>query len=227
MTHTRNVTFTLVASFLVALVVTSSASAGMTKAYATGGHGNYDDDYVKNIIKKWLLNHLNDDDREEAKEKLKDLIVYDVECNQAQGVGLPLDTQVECEASVTLKDHDIFDKFPILKKFLINILVNDLHITVTDPSGEVAFKEDIKQWWDNKQYDSDSDYGEKTREFSFVLTQPGQYTMDVEFTKFCKVVKTFESSFYVLPESPVGALAMVGSSLAALGGFFGLRKFRN
>jgi hypothetical protein len=228
MIHIKNAAIPLVASFLVALVVTSGASSSGINAYATGGgHDDYDDDYIKKVIKKWLFNHLNDYDRDEIKEKLKKLIEFEVECDQDQHTNLPLDTLVTCEASAELKDHVIFDKYPILKKILINILVNDLHITVTDPSGEVAYEEDIEKWWDNKEYDSDSDYGEKSREFSFVVDQPGQWILEVEFTKFGHVIKTFDCSFYVLPESPVGALAMVGSSLAAMGGFLGLRKFRH
>jgi hypothetical protein len=226
MTHNRKTAFIMAGSILVALVA-SGFTVGLNKAYANGGHGDYDDDYVKNVIKKALLNKLSNYDKEEIKEKLKKLVQYEVECDQDKETNLPLGTTVTCEASAELKEHEIFEKYPILGKILINILVNDLHVTVTNPSGEEAFKEDIDQWWDNKEYDADNDYSEKSREFSFVVDQPGQWSLEVEFTKFGKVIKTFDCSFYVLPESPIGALAMVGSSLAAMGGFFGLRRFRN
>lgn len=39
-----------------------------------------------------------------------------------------------------------------------------------------------------------------------------------------KNVVEFQTSFFVLPESPVGVLALMGSSLAALGGFYFFKK---
>jgi hypothetical protein len=36
----------------------------------------------------------------------------------------------------------------------------------------------------------------------------------------------FTTSFFVVPESPIGVAALMGSSLAALGGFVGLRHLR-
>jgi hypothetical protein len=216
------------APFLAALLVISGTSSGLPYAYATGyGHDDYDDDYVKDIIKKSLLNRLSDHDHDEIKQKLKKLIEFDVTCDQDKHSNLPLDTAVTCEASANVKEHEIFEKYPILAKILINIFVNDLHITVTDPSGEEAFQEDIEKWWDNKEYDANDEYGAKSREFSFSLDQPGQWTLEVEFTKFGRMIKNFDCSFFVLPESPIGALAMIGSSLALLGGFVGLRRFRN
>ena len=227
MTHSRTIA-AVAAPFFAALLVMSGTSSSLPYAYATGyGHDDYDDGYIKNIIKKWLLNRLSEQDHDDIKEKLKKLIVFDVTCDQDQQSNLPLDTIVTCEASANVKEHEIFQKYPILAKILINIFVNDLHITATDPSGEVAFKEDIEKWWDNKQYDSNDKYGAKSKEFSFSLDQPGQWTLEVEFTKFGHVIKNFDCSFFVLPESPIGALAMIGSSLALLGGFVGLRRFRN
>jgi hypothetical protein len=41
------------------------------------------------------------------------------------------------------------------------------------------------------------------------------------------VIAFFDVSFFVLPESPVGVVAMTGSSLAVLGGFFYFRQRRN
>ncbi len=40
------------------------------------------------------------------------------------------------------------------------------------------------------------------------------------------VVAFFDVSFFVLPESPIGAVALMGSSLAALGAFFYFRQMR-
>jgi|GEM_PF-5264453 len=226
MTKSRTIA-AVAAPFLAALLVMSGTSSSLPNAYATGGHDDYDDDYIKNIIKKSLLNLLSDQDHDDIKKKLKNLIEFDVTCDQDQQSNLPLDTVVTCEASANVKEHEIFEKYPILAKILINIFVNDLHVTVTDPSGEEAFQEDIEKWWDNKQYDANDEYGAKSSEFSFSLDQPGQWTLEVEFTKFGRVIKNFDCSFFVLPESPIGALAMIGSSLALLGGFVGLRRFRN
>jgi hypothetical protein len=36
----------------------------------------------------------------------------------------------------------------------------------------------------------------------------------------------FETNFFVIPESPVGVAALMGSSLAALGGYMGLRRIK-
>ena len=80
-----------------------------------------------------MLNRLSDQDHDDIKEKLKKLIEFDVACDQDQQSNLPLDTVVTCEASANVKEHKIFEKYPILAKILINIFVNDLHITATDP----------------------------------------------------------------------------------------------
>jgi hypothetical protein len=40
------------------------------------------------------------------------------------------------------------------------------------------------------------------------------------------VVAFFDVSFFVLPESPIGAIALMGSSLAAFGAFFYFRQMR-
>jgi hypothetical protein len=36
----------------------------------------------------------------------------------------------------------------------------------------------------------------------------------------------FETNFFVIPESPIGVAALMGSSLAALGGYLGLRRIK-
>lgn len=36
----------------------------------------------------------------------------------------------------------------------------------------------------------------------------------------------FETNFFVIPESPIGVAALMGSSLAALGGYLGLRRLK-
>jgi hypothetical protein len=54
---------------------------------------------------------------------------------------------------------------------------------------------------------------------------PWAFISDVQgFDK--QVVAFFDVSFFVLPESPIGAVALMGSSLAVLGGFLYYRQHR-
>jgi hypothetical protein len=60
-------------------------------------------------------------------------------------------------------------------------------------------------------------------------TTPGMYdaivTMDTSLGKRT-FHATFETNFFVLPESPIGVAALMGSSLAVLGAFVGLRRYK-
>jgi hypothetical protein len=231
--------FLFAASFLVALLVLAPVVAALPSAFASG----YEDDY-ESIEEKLSYYHFDeeedceeeeeedceDDDHDDIKEKLLKLIELDVSCadstkcdEEDESEVLDLGTEVTVDISAKVKDLEIFEEYPLLAKFVINLLVNDLHVTVTGPSG-VILQEDIDSWKDNEEFDADEDYGEKLRTITFTLDQPGEWTVDVEFTKFGHVIKTFDCAFFVIPESPVGAAALMGSSLAALGGFFFLRR---
>jgi hypothetical protein len=79
--------------------------------------------------------------------------------------------------------------------------------------------------------------------FSFTLTYPNDFRADLGSTSCATdqlgeyhvmskagtppiADQTFNTSFFVVPESPIGVAALMGSSLAALAGFFGIRHFR-
>ena len=66
---------------------------------------------------------------------------------------------------------------------------------------------------------------------NFNVNQNGVWTVEADFFD-ANGVKTqtelinISVSFLVIPESPIGVAALVGSSLAALGGYFGLRSVK-
>jgi hypothetical protein len=233
----------IVAALLGGLLVVTPGLSAIPSASATGYQG-YNNDYksIDKVMSFYKHGDWDDDCEEERghddcddehddiKHKLFKLIELDVSCAESRecghenedGVALDLGTEVSVDITAKVKDLDIFEKYPKLAKFVIDLLVNDLHVTVTGPSG-VVVDEDIDKWLDNKDYDADSDYGQKLRTIKFTVDEPGEYTVDVDFTKFGKVIKTFYCDFLVIPESPVGIAALVMSSLAALGGFAFLR----
>lgn len=56
----------------------------------------------------------------------------------------------------------------------------------------------------------------------------GVFTAETQVTGTVPVTYRieFETNFFVIPESPVGVAALMGSSLAALGGYLGLRRLK-
>lgn len=60
---------------------------------------------------------------------------------------------------------------------------------------------------------------------TFKPDQPGQWTVTADFGNGQSITKTLNISFNVIPESAFGVLALLGSSLAALGGFVGIRRW--
>ena len=52
----------------------------------------------------------------------------------------------------------------------------------------------------------------------------GHYTIIVDFGKGVIVTRELNASFNVIPESPIGLMALVGSSFAALGAYMRLSK---
>jgi DNA-binding beta-propeller fold protein YncE len=61
-------------------------------------------------------------------------------------------------------------------------------------------------------------------EDSFIPDEIGTWIVEADFGNGQVVQKTLNIDFLVIPESPVGIAALVGSSLAALGAFMFLRK---
>jgi hypothetical protein len=224
-------TYVIAAALLGTLLVATPGLSAMPNAFASGYQG-YNNDYrsLDRVMSFYKYNNW-DDGHGDLKYKLFKLIELDVSCADSRecgdgdedGVALNLGTEVSVDITAKVKDFEIFDKYPKLAKFVIDLLVNDLHVTVTGPSG-VVLDQDIEKWLDNKEYDADDDYGQKLRTITFTADEPGEYTVDVDFTKFGRVIKTFYCDFLVIPESPVGIAALIGSSLAALGGFALLRR---
>jgi len=68
----------------------------------------------------------------------------------------------------------------------------------------------------------------KVTPFSFVADQVGSYIIDLSYIDISGVEFDIHAnvnvSAFVIPESPMGSVALVGLSLAALGGFIILRK---
>ncbi len=77
---------------------------------------------------------------------------------------------------------------------------------------------------------SDQFFAGKSGQVDFTTTNAG--TWHVSVTWFGKggiegkEVIDIEVSFLVLPESPIGTVAMIGSSMAAMGAFLGLKRFK-
>jgi hypothetical protein len=81
--------------------------------------------------------------------------------------------------------------------------------TIVPVAGGVA--EDIQQVFPGRDVE---DFG------------PGEWKIEADFGNGQVVQKTLFSNFFVLPESPIGALAMVLSSAGAVGGYFYLKSRR-
>ncbi|OLC23780.1 MAG: hypothetical protein AUH71_04150 [Thaumarchaeota archaeon 13_1_40CM_4_48_7] len=59
---------------------------------------------------------------------------------------------------------------------------------------------------------------------TFVPNSPGHWTVVAESLHMRAVVASFDVPFSVIPESPIGIIVLMASSLAALGGFMALRR---
>jgi hypothetical protein len=87
-------------------------------------------------------------------------------------------------------------------------LVNKITFTWTDESGFVAFIGVVQN-------------GEPLTEASefTVFDWPGEWTLTVDFGNGQTIQKTIHVSLFVLPESPIGVIALSLASLGSLGGF--------
>ncbi len=68
----------------------------------------------------------------------------------------------------------------------------------------------------------------KSTTASFSANKPGVWTVQVDWFNSIKghegrLIFNFEVSFLVLPESPIGAIALAGTAFGGLGGFLALR----
>ena len=92
----------------------------------------------------------------------------------------------------------------------------DGQITVTSPSGGSVIEQAALQ--------------SGTTPFSFIASESGTYSIVVSFTdtseQFHQITGHVTVSFDVVPESPIGVLALIVSSLVVLGGFLSLKQYR-
>ncbi len=112
---------------------------------------------------------------------------------------LKLNTHVKCDPSTT------------------NTHVNFVAYSVMNPNGIFTI--------------SPTQVAGKTAHFEFDANIEGTWTVVVVFLNQHKdrqaiEIADFNVSFSVLPESPIGTAALVGSSIAALGGFMAFRQHR-
>jgi hypothetical protein len=61
---------------------------------------------------------------------------------------------------------------------------------------------------------------------TFAPDEPGRWTVEADFNNGQVLRKTLDVAFFVLPESPIGAIAMITASMASLGAFLYFRMAR-
>ncbi|MFY3740872.1 MAG: hypothetical protein HMLIMOIP_001317 [Candidatus Nitrosomirales archaeon] len=92
----------------------------------------------------------------------------------------------------------------------------DGQIIVTSPSGETVIDQAAAQ--------------SGTTPFNFIASEAGSYLITATFIDFEQQVHEVSASVRVssnvIPESPIGAIAMVVSAISALLGFTALRSYR-
>lgn len=89
--------------------------------------------------------------------------------------------------------------------------VTKVAFTWLDPNNEIAKSEFL-----------DTSGGSAQSVFS--PDKVGEWTVRADFSDGTILIKRINVPFSVVPESPIGIVALMGSSLAALGGFALLRK---
>ncbi len=134
---------------------------------------------------------------------------------------LPLSTQLAratSDLTCMVGSQNVLDIAPIKKGSTVdcgaatsNTSAATLQITVTDPLGGT-----------NTQT-----FGSTTGTVSFPADKVGVWKVEADWFGSGKLVQkeiiNLQVSFLVLPESPIGTAALIGSSLAAFGGFMALR----
>jgi hypothetical protein len=124
---------------------------------------------------------------------------------------LPLGTEIKCTAIAHAT-----------KK--VNTIYNDLHVKVHDPMDKEIYKKDIPNWKDNTPNDDDSRTNVLAHKFSFKVDKAGTYKIWANFTNDKEVMKEIHVSVFVLPESPLGAVALIGASIAVFAVFMHRQK---
>jgi hypothetical protein len=80
--------------------------------------------------------------------------------------------------------------------------VDAIGVTVTDSNGEVFLEDTL--------------IPESPVVFSFIPDKPGEWTVAADFFNGTILTETLSVSFFVVPESPIGVIAILASSLATL-----------
>ena len=93
----------------------------------------------------------------------------------------------------------------------------DGHVSVIDPAGNTIIDMAVDK--------------SKVTPFSFIADQVGTYSIDLSYVDTSGVEFDIHAnvkvSAFVIPESPIGSIAMVVASMSALGGFVYLKRHRN
>jgi len=120
---------------------------------------------------------------------------------------------------------DLFENFDETSDGLIEPGTSVRAVAVTDDSSvtEVTFK-----WYDpGANLVREITAPVSSPEDTFTPDERGTWRIEADFGDGQVVTETVDVSFFVLPESPIGAAALVISSLAVLGGFMILKKRSN
>jgi len=91
-----------------------------------------------------------------------------------------------------------------------SILANEITFSWIKPSGEIASTETLPL--------------ESTAQDSFEPNTPGHWTVEADSLHLHTVLASFDVPFSVIPESPIGIIALIGSSAATLAGFVILKR---
>ena len=110
-----------------------------------------------------------------------------------------------------------------------------LSLTVLEPDGDTCVANSLPETIPpsgmlTREYPTDFSLDTAGGDGACNTTQIGVYKAESEVEVDGVVSKStaeFKTNFFVIPESPVGAAALIGSSLAALGGFMYFRRHRN
>lgn len=69
-----------------------------------------------------------------------------------------------------------------------------------------------------------STFNGKIFENSFVPDEPGQWRLEADFARTRIIVQVIDVSFFVLPESSIGSIALVAASMSAMGLYVAMRN---
>jgi hypothetical protein len=97
--------------------------------------------------------------------------------------------------------------------------INAFHFWITDPNGNVVVNSGVAPYTPGKDI-----------KYIFPANVAGQWSVEiVYYTKDGHQIHEkcdMNVNFFVLPESSIGTVALMGSSIAVLGAFVGLRRFK-